>query len=185
MSSLSNLDASFQLDFTALYNRLCETCTEKQPMLLLYMLLHTNIGFKNFVLSRINLENLVCLVSLFLSDFKCFQVIPVLKVLNDGLNTKSFGSHSHQTYLAMIVILILSEDDFFCKLIHEVMIKNVTWYQHDRPISEISLGGLTIAVFSKTIHTNTVKTRVSSPVLLLKLFYLFRIVTCTRTVWLL
>ncbi|KAI6183490.1 Dymeclin [Aphelenchoides bicaudatus] len=144
VSSLSNLDASFQLDFTALYNRLCETCTEKQPMLLLYMLLHTNIGFKNFVLSRINLENLV---------------IPVLKVLNDGLNTKSFGSHSHQTYLAMIVILILSEDDFFCKLIHEVMIKNVTWYQHDRPISEISLGGLTIAVFSKTIHTNTVKTR--------------------------
>ncbi|KAI6242223.1 Dymeclin [Aphelenchoides fujianensis] len=115
-----------------------------QPMLLLYMLLHTNSGFRNFVLSRINLENLV---------------VPVLKVLNDGLNTKSYGSHSHQTYLAMIVILILSEDDFFCKMIHEVSIKNINWYQPDRPIADISLGGLTIAVFCKTLHTNMIKTR--------------------------
>ncbi|KAI6242101.1 Dymeclin [Aphelenchoides fujianensis] len=144
VSSLANLEASFKLDCTALYNRLCATCHAKQPMLLLYMLLHTNSGFRNFVLSRINLENLV---------------VPVLKVLNDGLNTKSYGSHSHQTYLAMIVILILSEDDFFCKMIHEVSIKNINWYQPDRPIADISLGGLTIAVFCKTLHTNMIKTR--------------------------
>ncbi|KAI6197392.1 hypothetical protein M3Y94_01218600 [Aphelenchoides besseyi] len=144
VSSLANLEASFKLDCTCLYNQLCATCHGKQPMLLLYMLLHTNNGFRNFVLSRINLEDLV---------------VPVLKVLNDGLNSKSYGSHSHQTYLAMIVILILSEDDFFCKMIHEVTIKNVVWYQLDRPIAEISLGGLIIAVFAKTLHTNMIKTR--------------------------
>jgi hypothetical protein len=82
----------------------------------------------------------------------------------------------------MIVILILSEDEFFCKMIHEVVIKNVTWYQHDRPISEISLGGLAIAVFAKTIHTNTVKTRVNFA----KLMFVkseFRTVICTLIAW--
>ncbi|CAD5215569.1 unnamed protein product [Bursaphelenchus xylophilus] len=141
VSSLANLEASFKLDFSALYGRLCVTCHQKQPMLLLYMVLHANSFFRNFVLSRINLEDLV---------------LPVLKVLNDGLSTTSVGSHSHQTYLAMIVILILSEDDFFCKLIHEVNIKSVPWYPN---LTDVSLGGLIVCVFAKTIHTNTVKTR--------------------------
>ncbi|CAD5211084.1 unnamed protein product [Bursaphelenchus okinawaensis] len=141
VSSLANLEASFKLDFSTLYSRLCVTCNDKQPMLLLYMVLHANSFFRNFVLSRINLEELV---------------LPVLKVLNDGLTTSSVGSHSHQTYLAMIVILILSEDDFFCKLIHEVNIKSVPWYPN---LSDVSLGGLTMCVFAMTIHTNTVKTR--------------------------
>uniref|UniRef100_A0A915EJA8 Dymeclin n=1 Tax=Ditylenchus dipsaci TaxID=166011 RepID=A0A915EJA8_9BILA len=144
VSSLANLEASFKLDFTALYNRLCESVGDKLSMLLLYMLLHKNTGFRNFILSRINLENLV---------------VPIIKVLNDGVCQPSFRSHSHQTYLALIVLLILSEDDFFCKIIHETKLKNVTWYQPERPISEISLGGLIVLVFIKTIHTNTIKTR--------------------------
>ncbi|KAI1718559.1 dyggve-Melchior-Clausen syndrome protein [Ditylenchus destructor] len=144
VSSLANLEASFKLDFTALYNRLCETVNQNLPMLLLYMLLHNNSGFRNFVFSRINLENLV---------------VPIIQVLNEGVMQPSFRSHSHQTYLALIVLLILSEDDFFCKIIHETKLKNVSWYQPERPISEISLGGLIVLVFVKTIHTNTVKTR--------------------------
>lgn len=75
-------------------------------MLLLYMLLHNNGGFRNFVFSRINLENLV---------------VPIIQVLNGGVMQPSFRSHSHQTYLALIVLLILSEDDFFCKIIHETV----------------------------------------------------------------
>ncbi|KAH7712679.1 Dymeclin [Aphelenchoides avenae] len=144
VSSLANLEASFKVDFTALYNRLCATVHEKLPMLLLYMLLHKNSGFRNFVLSRINLENLV---------------MPVLQVLNEGICSPAFRSHSHQTYLALIVILILSEDDFFCKIVHETMVKNVAWFQSDRPTGEISLGGLIVLVFCKTIHMNTAKTR--------------------------
>uniref|UniRef100_A0A914DUU8 Dymeclin n=1 Tax=Acrobeloides nanus TaxID=290746 RepID=A0A914DUU8_9BILA len=144
VSSMVNLEASFKLDFTALYDRICGTVEQPFSMLLLYMLLHKNSGFRNFVLSRINLENLV---------------VPVVKVLNDRVSSTSFRANSHHTYLALIVVLILSEDDFFCKIIHETMLKNIEWYQPDRPIPEISLGGLIILVFTKTIHMNTVKTR--------------------------
>ena len=41
------------------------------------------------------------------------------------------------------------------------MIKNVTWLTSERTIAELSLGGLTIAVFAKTLYTNMIKTRVS------------------------
>lgn len=106
VSSLANLEASFKLDFTTLYNRLCASVHEKLAMLLLYMLMHKNSGFRNFILSRINLENLV---------------LPIIKVLNDGISTTSSPTNSHQTYLALIVLLVLSEDDFFCKIIHETV----------------------------------------------------------------
>lgn len=73
MSSLANLEASFKLDFTQLYNRLCQTVyTERLPLLLLYLLIHNNIGFRNFVHSRVNLEQLV---------------LPVTRVLYDGMCT--------------------------------------------------------------------------------------------------
>lgn len=108
---MSNLEASFKLDFTLLYERLCSSIeNNKLSMLLLYMILHKNSGFRNFVLSRINLEILV---------------VPCIKVLNNGVSyedTFSFCQHSHQTFLALIVLLILSEDDFFCKIIHEIVI---------------------------------------------------------------
>lgn len=103
-----NLEASFKLDFTQLYNRLCATTHEKLSMLLLYTLMHNNCGFRNFVLSRTNLENLV---------------VPVVKVLCDGISGSvgAFRANSHHTYLSLIVLLILSEDDFFCKIVHETV----------------------------------------------------------------
>lgn len=59
VSSLVNEKVTFKLDYNALYERLCATACQEPPMLLLYLLLHRNSGFRNFVLSRINLENLV------------------------------------------------------------------------------------------------------------------------------
>lgn len=47
------------------------------------------------------------------------QVLPVLKILHEGV--ASLSSNSHHMYLALIVMLILSEDDFFCKIIHETV----------------------------------------------------------------
>ena len=47
----------------------------------------------------------------------------MLKVLHDGApsgGVLSF-SNSHHVYLALIVILILSEDEFFCKIVHETV----------------------------------------------------------------
>lgn len=52
-----------------------------------------------------------------------FEVIPVLRVLHDGTPSGSLNlsSNSHHVYLSLIVILILSEDDFFCKIVHETV----------------------------------------------------------------
>lgn len=52
---------TFKLDYNQLYERLCSTAVQEPSMLLLYLLLHENSGFLNYVLSRINLETLVCL----------------------------------------------------------------------------------------------------------------------------
>ncbi|KAE9414847.1 hypothetical protein Angca_005377 [Angiostrongylus cantonensis] len=142
VSSLVAEKATFKLDYNSLYERLCATACQEPPMLLLYLLLHRNSGFRNFVLSRINLENLV---------------LPVLKILHDGV--ASLSSNSHHMYLALIVMLILSEDDFFCKIIHETMIHDVNWLDSDRPVREISLGGLCVMVFVRTVHKNAIRMR--------------------------
>uniref|UniRef100_A0AC34F4J0 Dymeclin n=1 Tax=Panagrolaimus sp. ES5 TaxID=591445 RepID=A0AC34F4J0_9BILA len=144
VSSLVNPDVSFRIDFSELYLIFCESATEPLSMLLLYMLIHRNMGFKNFVLARINIENLI---------------LPITKALHDGISSASFKAHCRHTYLAMIVLLILSEDNFFCRLVHETTVKNIDWYQSDRPLPEITLGGLIILVCVKTVHLNTVKMR--------------------------
>ncbi|TKR57397.1 hypothetical protein L596_030872 [Steinernema carpocapsae] len=133
---------TFKVDYSALYNRLCCTVKQQPPMLLLYTLLHKNSGFRNYVLSRINLENLV---------------VPVIKVLNAGPDSTS--ATSHHLYLSLIVLLILSEDEFFCKVVHETILNNVDWFNTERPLGEISLGGLITLVVAKTIQMNTIKTR--------------------------
>uniref|UniRef100_A0A0N5C976 Dymeclin n=1 Tax=Strongyloides papillosus TaxID=174720 RepID=A0A0N5C976_STREA len=165
---ISNSDISgtiFTIDYTLLYNQLCKYVHKQSVMLLCYMLIHKNEGFKNFILSRINLENLV---------------VPILKVLNgadyenkrlifdnnlDEVSTHSVDEpisvlrKSHHIYLSLINILILTEDDFFGKIIHETIIKDVNWYLSSKHIREISLGGLIALVIMKVIHMNTIKTR--------------------------
>uniref|UniRef100_A0A7E4VAF6 Dymeclin n=1 Tax=Panagrellus redivivus TaxID=6233 RepID=A0A7E4VAF6_PANRE len=144
VSSLTNLEASFRIDFSEMYVRFCDSCTESLPMLLLYMLIHRNTGFRNFILARINLENLV---------------VPIVRALNEGISATEFRTHCRHTYLAMIVLLIFSEDNFFCKIVHETIIKNIDWFHSDRVISEITLGGLIILVCVKTVHLNTARMR--------------------------
>ncbi|CAI4222468.1 unnamed protein product [Auanema sp. JU1783] len=142
VSTLLTGIANFKIPYSALYERLCATASQEPSMLLLYLLLHRNTGFRNFVLSRINLENLV---------------VPVLRILHEGVSAPM--TNSHHMYLALIVILIFSEDDFFCKIIHETMVKDVDWVESDRPLREISLGGLTALIFIRTIQKNALKMR--------------------------
>ncbi|VDM96485.1 unnamed protein product [Thelazia callipaeda] len=147
VSSLkSHGNGIFKLDYSVLYERLCATVNQQSPMLFLYSLLHRNVGFRNYVLSRINLEKLV---------------LPVLTVLHNGAQSTGLvnSCNAHHVYLALIVILILSEDDFFCKVAHETMIKDTSSFSNERPLGEISLGGLIILVFVRTIQLNTVKTK--------------------------
>ncbi|CDW58283.1 Dymeclin domain containing protein [Trichuris trichiura] len=119
----------FKLNFAELYDQLCERSADRPSLLLLYFLVYKNMEFRNYILSRINLDKLL---------------LPILKVLCDG---------SQHIYLALIVVLIFSEDDFFCKIIHETPAKDASWFlEHN--VRDLSLGSLIIYTLIKIIRKN-------------------------------
>lgn len=134
----SNVSSLFKVDFNALYVTLCKKASGDAATLLLYLLLHRNSAFKTYLLSRLDLEQLI---------------IPILKTLYNAPN-----SNSHHIYMSLIILLILSEDDSFNKMVHETKLKNITWYT-ERALTEISLGGLLILVVIRTVQYNMLKMR--------------------------
>merc|ERR1712168_1068251 len=60
--------------------------------------------------------------------------------------------------MALIILLVLSEDDFFNNSVHEIQLKAIPWYG-ERHLSEISLGGLLILVVVRTIQVNMSRMR--------------------------
>jgi hypothetical protein len=80
-------------------------------------------------------------------------VIPILKILYN-----SSERSSHHIYMALIILLILTEDSLFNEAVHDITLKNVIWYQ-DRALSEVSLGGLIILVIIRAIQYNISRTR--------------------------
>lgn len=90
------------------------------------------------MLARTDMENLV---------------LPILEILYHVEER-----NSHHVYMALIILLILTEDDGFNRSIHEVILKNITWYS-ERVLTEISLGSLLILVVIRTIQYNMTRTR--------------------------
>uniref|UniRef100_A0A8C3W9H2 Dymeclin n=1 Tax=Catagonus wagneri TaxID=51154 RepID=A0A8C3W9H2_9CETA len=129
---------AFQINFNSLYMALCEQQTSDQATLLLYTLLHQNSNIRTYMLARTDVENLV---------------LPILEILYHVEER-----NSHHVYMALIILLILTEDDGFNRSIHEVMLKNITWYS-ERVLTEISLGSLLILVVIRTIQYNMTRTR--------------------------
>uniref|UniRef100_A0A4W5NJD8 Dymeclin n=1 Tax=Hucho hucho TaxID=62062 RepID=A0A4W5NJD8_9TELE len=129
---------TFQINFNSLYTALCEHQRSDQATLLLYTLLHQNTNMRNYMLSRTDMENLV---------------VPILEILYHVKDR-----NSHHVYMALIILLILTEDDTFNRSIHEVVLKNITWYS-ERQLTEISLGSLLILVVIRTIQYNMTRTR--------------------------
>lgn len=130
--------ATFKVDYSALFATLCSTLHSDQTTLLLYLLLHRNSQMKMYILSKTNVDLLI---------------IPILKILYTAQDR-----NSHHIYMALIILLILSEDDLFNKAVHDVMLKNITWYT-ERAMSEVSLGGLLILVVIRTIQFNMTRMR--------------------------
>ena len=127
--------ASFRLDYSKLYDTLTQTLGSAsdngQTTLLLYLLLHRNANVKEFLLSKTNVEQLV---------------LPILKLLYTAQD-----QNSHHIYMALIILLVLSEDDFFNNSVHEIQLAAIPWYA-ERHLSQISLGGLLILVVVRTIQ---------------------------------
>ncbi|XP_041495215.1 dymeclin [Microtus oregoni] len=133
----SSIPHTFQINFNSLYTALCEQQSD-QATLLLYTLLHQNSNVRTYVLARTDMENLV---------------LPILEILY-----RVEERNSHHVYMALIILLILTEDDGFNRSIHEVILKNITWYS-ERVLTEISLGSLLILVVIRTIQYNMTRTR--------------------------
>ncbi|KAM6303975.1 dymeclin isoform 1-T3 [Podargus strigoides] len=129
---------AFQINFNSLYTALCDQQKSDQATLLLYMLLHQNGNVRTYVLARTDIENLV---------------LPILEILY-----RVEERNSHHVYMALIILLILTEDDGFNRSIHEVILKNITWYA-ERVLTEISLGSLLVLVVIRTIQYNMTRTR--------------------------
>uniref|UniRef100_A0A4W5PY04 Dymeclin n=1 Tax=Hucho hucho TaxID=62062 RepID=A0A4W5PY04_9TELE len=129
---------TFQINFNSLYTALCEQQRSDQATLILYTLLHQNTNMRTYMLSRTDMENLV---------------MPILKILYHVEDR-----NSHHVYMALIILLILTEEDTFNRSIHEVVLKNITWYS-ERSLTEISLGSLLILVVIRTIQFNMTRTR--------------------------
>lgn len=115
----SSVPHTFQINFNSLYTTLCEQQTSDQATLLLYTLLHQNANVRTYMLARTDMENLV---------------LPILEILYHVEER-----NSHHVYMALIILLILTEDDGFNRSIHEVILKNITWYS-ERVLTEISWG---------------------------------------------
>ena len=92
----------FKIEFAKLYKTVCNSLSDDQTTLLLYMLLHRNQYFKTFVLSR----------AVDLDQF----VIPILKILYS-----SPDRNSHHIYMALIILLVLSEDNLFNESVHDIV----------------------------------------------------------------
>lgn len=129
---------TFQINFNSLYTALCEQQRSDQATLLLYTLLHQNANMRTYMLSRTDMDNLV---------------LPILEILYHVEDR-----NSHHVYMALIILLILTEDDAFNRSIHEVDLKNISWYT-ERSLTEISLGSLLILVVIRTIQFNMTRTR--------------------------
>ncbi|KAB0357235.1 hypothetical protein FD754_001391, partial [Muntiacus muntjak] len=96
----SSIPHAFQINFNSLYMALCEQQTSDQATLLLYTLLHQNSNIRTYMLARTDMENLV---------------LPILEILYHVEER-----NSHHVYMALIILLILTEDDGFNRSIHEV-----------------------------------------------------------------
>ncbi|XP_078275492.1 dymeclin isoform X2 [Rhinoraja longicauda] len=129
---------SFQINFNSLYTALYEQQKSDQATLLLYTLLHQNPNVRTYVLARTDVENLV---------------LPILEILYHVEKR-----NSHHVYMALIILLILTEEDSFNRSVHEVVLKNITWYA-ERVLTEISLGSLLILVVIRTVQYNMTRTR--------------------------
>ena len=125
--------SSFSINFEILYLRLCDFLEEDQSTLMLYMLLHKNTAFLNYVLTRSDIDKLL---------------MPLLKVL---YHPKSAGSH--HLYMILIILLILSEDTILNNVMSEIVLPQVTWFS-EKLLTDVSLTSLTVLVLLRTIQVN-------------------------------
>ncbi|KAF5400195.1 hypothetical protein PHET_06185 [Paragonimus heterotremus] len=99
VTSLINPDVTeFPVDFVAIRDTAAHTLHQDSSTLLLYLLIHRNPHFQTFLLAKRNYDKLL---------------LPLLNILY-----RSPADSSHLVYMALIIILILTENERFGEEIH-------------------------------------------------------------------
>ncbi|VUZ41047.1 unnamed protein product [Hymenolepis diminuta] len=124
------------------FGKVCETLASTvhsdSSVLLLYLLLHRNDLFRAFVMETHLYEKFAFPICL--------------------LMYRSPAENSHLVYMALIVLLILTENENFAKDIHEMPVKKLP-LNVDRQLTDVTLGGLLVLVLTRTIqhHLNQLR----------------------------
>nr|CAH8822007.1 unnamed protein product [Trichobilharzia regenti] len=126
------------INFTAICDTAALTLSQDSSPLILYLLLHRNTNFHTFIMQDRGYEKLLP---------------PLLNILY-----KSQSHNSHLVYMALILLLIFTENEQFGRDIHTSEIKWVQW-SANRRLSNVSYGSLTVLVLCRTIqyHLNQLK----------------------------
>ena len=124
---------SFHINLSRLYTSVCKNLTSEITTLLLFNLIHQNRDVRAFILSKTDVESFI---------------IPILKILYCAPDQSS-----NHIYMAIIILLILTEDSHFNKSVHEVPMTDVKWYT-DRTLTEVSVGDLIILVLIRLVQFN-------------------------------
>ncbi|KAH9597012.1 hypothetical protein MS3_00002493 [Schistosoma haematobium] len=130
--------SSPQINFTAICDTAASTLSQDSSPLLLYLLVHRNTNFHSFIMQERGYEKVLP---------------PLLNILY-----KSQSHNSHLVYMALILLLIFTENEQFGRDIHTSDIKWVQW-STSRRLSNVSYGSLTVLVLCRTIqyHLNQLK----------------------------
>lgn len=141
--AMGNLDsevykASMNISYNKLWNRICDGLASNNVEPHLFLLYHLLLGNKYFKLSvseRSDIERLL---------------LPLLRVVYDAQNLKT-----HVLYLATISLLMLTQDEFFNKVINEQGYKpaNCVWYQ-ERNLPVMSLGSFLFLNLVRVLSIN-------------------------------
>lgn len=135
-SQTAKLANGTKISFRSLYDSICQFFEDDQVALLLYLLLHHNNVFKQFILVTS-------------ADRLDLLVIQLLKVIY-----KKIEKGSHHTYMVLIILIILSEQRAFNTAIHSIVVREVPWYK-DRLLTDISLGSFLALILVRSIQYNT------------------------------
>ncbi|VDD81662.1 unnamed protein product [Mesocestoides corti] len=129
---------ALSVPFNRVTETLASTVNTDSSVLLLYLLLHRNDSLRAYVMGNRLYEKFT---------------LPICLMLH-----QSPAGNSHLIYMALIVLLILTENDKFSKDVHDIPLKKLP-PNVDRQVAGVSLGSLLVLVLTRTIqhHLNQLR----------------------------
>ena len=124
--------AGLSISYARLFDAFVAGEMDDKTALLLYLLMHNNAHFLEYVHSRTDVDELV---------------VPLLHLL---YSADKFSAQ--QVTMLLIIILILSQDASFNLNVHTVTISHVSWFR-ERILQDISVGSLMVVVLVRTAQT--------------------------------